>query len=389
MNDTMRRALVTGGSGDLGGSICRALHAAGCFVYVHANRGIERAEALVAELGDRAAAIAFDVSDGEASRMAVESLLADGPIQVVVNNAGIHDDAPMAGCRGGLLPRVHAGGRPVRAAGLGGQAMPASRWRARGDSARRGSLKAPAMIESPESSPRPRISVVVLCYRAGDRARGYAGEVVARLEEAVDHWEIVLVGNYVEGDTSDTTPAVVRETAGSDPRIKAVAVAKRGRMGWDARQGFAAATGDTIALIDGDGQVPARDLVRVYRALRDGGFDMVKTYRTERRDGVIRRLNSDAYNVVYRFLFPGFAVRDVNSKPKIFTRSFFERLTLESDDWFLDAEIMIQARRLRCRMAEIPTTFADLEGRRSFVRVRHIAEFLRNLAIARVKEFFV
>ena len=106
MSNTMRRALVTGGSGDLGGAICRALHAAGCHVIVHANRGIERAEALVADLGDRATAVAFDVSDAEASRTATEVLLADGPIQIVVNNAGIHDDAPMAGMSHAQWQRV-------------------------------------------------------------------------------------------------------------------------------------------------------------------------------------------------------------------------------------------------------------------------------------------
>lgn len=96
----IRRALVTGGSGDLGSAICRALAAEGYAVIVHANRGIERAEALAAELrgqGADARAIAFDVADPEASRTALEALLADGPIQVLVNNAGIHDDATMAG----------------------------------------------------------------------------------------------------------------------------------------------------------------------------------------------------------------------------------------------------------------------------------------------------
>jgi 3-oxoacyl-[acyl-carrier protein] reductase len=97
-----RRALVTGGSGDLGSAICRALAADGLHVIVHANTGLERAEALVAELraaGHPASAVAFDVADAEASRIALETLLADGPIQVVVNNAGIHDDATMAGMR--------------------------------------------------------------------------------------------------------------------------------------------------------------------------------------------------------------------------------------------------------------------------------------------------
>ncbi|HRQ65912.1 MAG TPA: 3-oxoacyl-ACP reductase FabG [Xanthomonadaceae bacterium] len=108
MNPT-RRALVTGGSGDLGAAICRALAAQGCFVQVHANTGIERAEALVAELGAQgyaAAAVAFDVADAAACAAALETMLEDGPIQVLVNNAGIHDDATMAGMRAEQWHRV-------------------------------------------------------------------------------------------------------------------------------------------------------------------------------------------------------------------------------------------------------------------------------------------
>lgn len=95
-----RRALVTGGSGDLGGAICRRLGADGFHVIVHANGNLARADAvrdaIIAD-GGSAEAVAFDVADGAASRAALTALLAAGPVQVVVNNAGIHDDAPMAG----------------------------------------------------------------------------------------------------------------------------------------------------------------------------------------------------------------------------------------------------------------------------------------------------
>jgi len=99
-NISSRRALVSGGSGDLGAAICRALAAAGYHVIVHANRGLERAEAVataIIETGGSAQAVAFDVTDAGASRAALESLLADGPIHAVINNAGVHDDMPMAG----------------------------------------------------------------------------------------------------------------------------------------------------------------------------------------------------------------------------------------------------------------------------------------------------
>ncbi|SFN55074.1 3-oxoacyl-ACP reductase FabG [Dokdonella immobilis] len=100
MNASPRRALVTGGSGDIGRAIARALGAAGFNVIVHANSHIDRARGVADEIeaaGGTASAIAFDVADGAAARAAIETLLAAGPIAVVVNNAGIHDDAPMAG----------------------------------------------------------------------------------------------------------------------------------------------------------------------------------------------------------------------------------------------------------------------------------------------------
>ncbi len=100
MNSDQRRALVTGGSGEIGTAICRRLAAAGHFVYVHAHQNPTAAAALANELnapGPRARSVAFDVTDGTATRAALEALLADGPIQVVVNNAGLHDDAVFPG----------------------------------------------------------------------------------------------------------------------------------------------------------------------------------------------------------------------------------------------------------------------------------------------------
>ena len=100
MNKTATRALVTGGSGGIGAAICRRLGLAGHFVYVHAHRGVAAAEAVVGEIitaGGQAAAVHFDLTDAEATRTAVETLLHDGPVQVLVNNAGIHDDAVFPG----------------------------------------------------------------------------------------------------------------------------------------------------------------------------------------------------------------------------------------------------------------------------------------------------
>ena len=99
-NNSLKRSLVTGGSGDLGSAICRRLASEGLHVIVHANANLARAETVVADIratGGSAEAVAFDVADGEATRAAKEALQQAGPVQVIVNNAGIHDDGPMAG----------------------------------------------------------------------------------------------------------------------------------------------------------------------------------------------------------------------------------------------------------------------------------------------------
>ncbi len=105
----MKRALVTGGSGDIGAAICRRLAADGMHVCVHANSRLPEAEELVAEIvtaGGSARAVAFDVARSDQVTAALEALLEDGPIQVVVNNAGIHDDAVMPAMKAEQWSRV-------------------------------------------------------------------------------------------------------------------------------------------------------------------------------------------------------------------------------------------------------------------------------------------
>lgn len=98
----MKRALVTGGSGAIGAAICRQLAADGMHVIIHANRNMAGAEALRDELlscGRSAEAIQFDVVNADATQLALHALLEIGPVQVLVNNAGINDDAVFPGMR--------------------------------------------------------------------------------------------------------------------------------------------------------------------------------------------------------------------------------------------------------------------------------------------------
>ena len=105
----LKTALVTGGSGAIGSAICRALAAQGLQVIVHANQRLEEAQRLAAELqagGGAAQAVAFDVTDRAGTAQALARFEGQAPIQVLVNNAGVHDDAPLAGMNGTQWDRV-------------------------------------------------------------------------------------------------------------------------------------------------------------------------------------------------------------------------------------------------------------------------------------------
>lgn len=95
-----KRVLVTGGSGDIGGAICAALARDGWQVIVHAHANRERAEAVAGQIrgmGGEAETATFDVTDAAATGAAIEGLVQTASICALVHNAGIHDDAPLAG----------------------------------------------------------------------------------------------------------------------------------------------------------------------------------------------------------------------------------------------------------------------------------------------------
>ena len=108
-NSVKKRALVTGGSGVIGAAICTRLAERGFHVLVHANNRQQRAQALaqtIVDAGGDAEPICFDVTDRAACAAALAPVTESQPVQVIVHNAGIHDDAPLAGMSGQQWDKV-------------------------------------------------------------------------------------------------------------------------------------------------------------------------------------------------------------------------------------------------------------------------------------------
>ena len=230
------------------------------------------------------------------------------------------------------------------------------------------------------------LSVVVLCYHSENIIEKFVEQLISELTELNVIYELVLVANY-DKNSVDNTPVLAAQLAQKYNSIKVLAHEKEGGMGWDMRSGLSAATGKYIAVIDGDAQMPASDIPIVYGVIKFGKYDLVKTYRAKRYDGFVRTFLSDMYNILFRLFFsPSFPVRDINSKPKIFTKIAYQKMNLRSNDWFTDAEIMIQAFSQQLKIAEISTVFYKNERKTSFVGFKTVWEFMFNLVKYRFKK---
>jgi glycosyltransferase involved in cell wall biosynthesis len=224
----------------------------------------------------------------------------------------------------------------------------------------------------------------MLCYRTGESVTAVIEPLVRDLESSGVRYELVLVANYWPDD-DDPTPRIVERFAAGRDNVVTVIEEKRGAMGWDMRAGLEAAHGDYLVVIDGDAQNPVEDVVRMYRQMKESGVDFMKGRRTTRFDGFYRRLISVGYNLSFRLIFRTGPLWDINGKPKAMTRAAYKQMNLKSDDWFIDAELVLAARSLGLAIEEMPVVFRENEERSSFVRFSAIAEFVVNMLKARLR----
>ncbi|MGJ7541579.1 3-oxoacyl-ACP reductase FabG [Variovorax sp. LT1R16] len=102
MSLTGKRALITGASGALGAAIAQRLARDGATVLLHASsrpQAIEELAATITAAGGSAECHVFDLRSDEGTAAGCAAMLAGGPVQIIVNNAGVHDDAVLPGMR--------------------------------------------------------------------------------------------------------------------------------------------------------------------------------------------------------------------------------------------------------------------------------------------------
>ena len=159
-----------------------------------------------------------------------------------------------------------------------------------------------------------------------------------------------VIGDYelviIDDASTDKTPQLADSAAARDNRIKVVHHPVNRKLGGSIKSGFAASTGDVVLYTDADLPFDMREVQNALRLMRQYEADIVSAYRFDRTgEGYVRVVYSMFYNLLVRILF-GVRFRDINFAFKLCRKSVFEKVVLESEGSFIDAELIVSAKKL-------------------------------------------
>jgi glycosyltransferase involved in cell wall biosynthesis len=176
--------------------------------------------------------------------------------------------------------------------------------------------------------------------RALNAATELGEELIA--QGTVADYEMIIVNDA----STDATPRLADAAAAANRRVVVVHHPVNRKLGGSIKSGFSAATGDVVLYTDADLPFDFREVHKALRLMTQYESDIVAAYRFDRTgEGYVRVVYSYFYNLLVSALF-GCRFRDVNFAFKLVRRSVLDKVELTSEGSFIDAELMVSARKL-------------------------------------------
>jgi len=222
-------------------------------------------------------------------------------------------------------------------------------------------------------APRPALSLVMPAFNEEgniERAVRGACEAAAPL---VRDYEVVVVD---DGSRDGTAAVLTRLQEQLGPRLRVVRHPANLGYGAALRDGFQAARGDLVFYTDSDNQFDLRELAPMLPLMQEQ--DAVLGFRVDRQDPPLRKLVSGGFNALASLAF-GMSVRDLNCSFKLFRRERIQSLPLESDDFFVDTELVARIHRAGWRYVQRGVRHYPRSAGRSSVRPGDVPRTLVSL----------
>lgn len=212
--------------------------------------------------------------------------------------------------------------------------------------------------------PAVGISLVLPAYNEAEMIEQAIVEADEALGALSDNYEIIVV----DDGSRDATAALAEAQAKTRSSVKVLRQPRNLGYGAALRRGFQAATMPLVAFTDADCQFDLREMDRLTLLARH--YDIVCGYRIDRQDPWPRKLYSKTYNLIVRTLL-GTGVRDCDCAFKVFRREVVESLAIETNGFFVNAEILSKARQEGKSIVEVGVTHRPRPRGKSTVSPLH------------------
>ncbi|MBX9568927.1 MAG: glycosyltransferase family 2 protein [Candidatus Obscuribacterales bacterium] len=194
--------------------------------------------------------------------------------------------------------------------------------------------------------PIQSISVIIPAYNDETTIARLIQDTDCLLKEISDDYEIVVIND----GSKDNTWNVLQDLAKKVKSLRLINHEQNKGFGKTIKELYYAGSKELVFSLPGDYQFAPKELLTMAKGLHK--HDLIIGHRVNRNDPPRRKLQSAIYNLMLR-IFYGCGLKDVNSI-KLFRKEILDRVTLESDTPFVDAELCIRTYRAGFKVVEIP-----------------------------------
>lgn len=219
------------------------------------------------------------------------------------------------------------------------------------------------------------ITIVLPAYNEEESLPAAVDRVLEVMPDLVAEYEVLVVD---DGSTDGTREIALGLMEEFHPRVRLAAHEQNRGYGAALRTGFALSRFDLVFYTDSDNQFDVSDLRHFLPLIDD--YDLIVGFRVYRYDAVLRSFLSWVYNRIVSILFR-VRVRDVDCSFKLFRREVLEKIVVECDDFFVDAELVAKARRWNFRLLEKGVRHYPRSAGETTVRASHVFTTLRRIAL--------
>jgi dolichyl-phosphate beta-glucosyltransferase len=217
------------------------------------------------------------------------------------------------------------------------------------------------MTEKTLASDAPFLSVIIPAYNEEARLPKTLERVEAYLSQQDYSWELIVMD---DGSKDRTVEAA--EKAMSSPHSRVVKNRRNMGKGATVRNGMLLAGGRFRLFSDADLSTPIEEAEKLLRAVQEEGYDVaigsraLKESRLEVRQPFYREMMGRMFNLIVQIVLLG-GIKDTQCGFKLFSaraaEEVFARQQLEG--FSFDVEVLVLARRLGFRIAEVPVRWLD------------------------------